>query len=72
MPPDAETPRCQRHLARPALDTLVGPGVERAEWMSRASREYGYTLSEIANAAGLHYSSVSKIIKGWKNSQFKT
>jgi REP element-mobilizing transposase RayT len=67
VPPDAETPRRRRHPARPALDTLVAPGVERAEWMGRAWRQYGYTLSEIANPAGLHYSSVSKIIKGWKD-----
>ena len=40
--------------------------------MSRAYREYGYTMREIADAAGLHYSSVSKIIKGWENSTFKT
>ncbi len=48
-----------------------GPGLharhpERAEWMARASREHGYTLSQIADEAGLHYGSVSKIIKPWK------
>ncbi len=72
LPPDPETSRRQRHLAQPTLDNLANSGQERAEWMSRASREHGYTLSEIANAAGLHYSSVSKIIKRWENSQFKT
>ena len=46
--------------------------MERAEWMRRASRQHGYTLIEIADAAGLHYSSVGKIIKGWENSRFKT
>jgi DNA-binding MarR family transcriptional regulator len=40
--------------------------------MSLASRQHGYTPGEIAEAAGLHYSSVGKIIKSWKNSQFKT
>jgi len=40
-----------------------------------AYREHGYLLTEIAACAGLHYSSISKIIKAWeegKNSRFKT
>ena len=71
-PADPETPRRQRHLARPPLDALAGQGLPRAEWMTRASRAHGYSLKEIASAAGLHYSTVSRIIKGWEKSYCKT
>ena len=46
--------------------------VERDAHLLELSR---YLLTEIAAHAGLHYSSVSKIIKSWeeeKNSRFKT
>ena len=33
--------------------------------MTAAYREHGYLLTEIAAYAGLHYSSISKIIKAW-------
>jgi hypothetical protein len=72
---DPEVPRAQRHLARPSLADLRRQHPERAAWMAAACREHGYTMSEIATHAGLHYSSVSKIIKAWeqaRNSQFKT
>ncbi len=42
--------------------------------MARAYREHGDTMRRIADAAGLHYASVSKIIKAWEanvNSRFK-
>ncbi|MAE44342.1 MAG: hypothetical protein CMF63_05060 [Magnetovibrio sp.] len=45
------------------------------EWMTAAYREDGYLLTEIAAQAGLHYSSISKIIKAWEegeNSLFKS
>ena len=43
--------------------------------MTQAYRADGYTMREIAAAAGLCYASVSKIIKRWEqrtNSTFKT
>ena len=41
--------------------------------MSAAYREHGYSMREIASAVGLHYSSISKIIRAWEeNSTFKT
>ena len=70
-----EVPRLQRHLARPALSSLGQSTQKRDQWMTTAYREHGYLLTEIAACAGLHYSSVSKIIKAWeeeKNSRFKT
>ena len=70
-----EVPRLQRHPVRPALSSLGQSTHERGQWMSAAYREHGYLLSEIGAHAGLHYSSISKIIKAWEegvNSQFKT
>ncbi len=70
-----EVPRRQRHFSRPSLDELRNQFEDRGERMARAFREHGYTLAEIAADAGLHYSTVSKIIKGWKpqpNSKIKT
>jgi DNA-binding LacI/PurR family transcriptional regulator len=32
--------------------------------MHRACLEYGYTMAAVARAAGVHYSTVSKVIKG--------
>jgi putative transposase len=69
-----ETPNPQRHLVRPPLSELAAMGGDRGAWMTEA-HDHGYTLTEIAGAAGLHYSSVSKIIKAWRergNSYFKT
>ncbi len=72
---DPEIPRHQRHFVRPSLAELRKQIPERADWMATACRLHGYTMSEVAAEAGLHYSSVSKVIKAWeaeKNSQFKT
>ena len=41
--------------------------------MGQAQRTHGYTLAEIAAAAGCHYSTVSKIIRALEtNSRRKT
>ena len=69
-----ETPNAQRHLARPPLAELAEKGGDRGAWMTNA-HDHGYTLNEIANTAGLHYSSISKIIKVWRdrnNAKIKT
>ena len=73
-----ETPRRQRHAGRPSLAALRQEAAERGAWMAVACDEHGYTLAEIAAEAGLHYSSVSKIVKAWRegrkarSSQIKT
>jgi hypothetical protein len=70
-----EVPRLQRHPTRPALSSLGESTQKRGEWMTAAYREHGYLLTEIAAHAGLHYSSISKIIKAWAeagNSRIKT
>ena len=69
----AEAPKEQRTLGRPPLAALREEATARGEWMTAAHDRHGYTLAEIAAAANLHYSSVSKIITAWReNSNFKT
>ena len=60
-PRAGKVPRGQRHLCRPELARLA-TGADRRAWMTAANRDHGYTMAQIAAAAGLHYSSVSKII----------
>lgn len=64
-----EIPRAQRLLHRPSLKKLFtrevrGDKMMRDKAMRQAYLEYGYSMAAIANAAGVHYSTVSKIIKG--------
>jgi putative transposase len=70
-----EVLRLQRRISRPSLSELRKRFEDRAGWMARAHREHGYTLMEIAGDCDLHFSTVSKIIKGWKppsNSRIET
>jgi hypothetical protein len=62
----AEIPKRQRRLHRPALKTLwagVDSKAARNEALARAYLQHAYTLVEIGRAAGLHYATVSRIIK---------
>ncbi len=64
-----EIPRAQRLAHRPALKTLFTAKVcadkrARDATVRRACLEYGYTMVAVAQAAGVHYSTVSKVIKG--------
>lgn len=61
-----EVTKRQRLLHRPSLKHLfAGTQTNKARnvAMERAYREYGYTQAEIARTLGLHYASVSRIIK---------
>jgi REP element-mobilizing transposase RayT len=64
-----EIPRSQRLLHRPCLTALFTEAV-RSDKQSRdasirtAYCDYGYGMAEIARHAGVHYSTVSKVIKG--------
>jgi REP element-mobilizing transposase RayT len=49
-----------RHLA---LSDIARDGRVRSDWMREAYREHGYTMQAIANFAGLHHSTVSRMIK---------
>lgn len=64
-----EVPRAQRQLHRPSLGQLFPDHVRvdkvaRDQSMRRAYLEFGYTMAAIAREVGVHYSTVSKVIKG--------
>jgi len=59
-----EIPRHQRLLHRPALENLLTTEVENRIGAAREAHvEWGYTLKEIAGFWGVHYSTVSRMIK---------
>lgn len=62
-----EIPRAQRFAARPTLSQLFsvrlrGSRAQRDAVIRRAYLEHGYSLSEIGRAAGMHYSTISRIV----------
>jgi REP element-mobilizing transposase RayT len=61
-----EIPKRQRLVHRPSLKTLLA-GVDsktaRNITMAHAYLKHGYTLSEISQAVGLHYATISRLIK---------
>jgi putative transposase len=64
-----EIPRTQRLAHRPGLKSLFATRVRqdksaRDAAIRQACLEYGYTMAAIAREAGIHYSTVSKVIKG--------
>lgn len=61
-----EIPRVERFGARPSLKTLFGrpkSKQERNQIIRCAHLDHGYTLKEIADYLGIHYTTVSKILK---------
>jgi len=63
-----EIPRRQRLVDRPALSRLLRPYAqkerdERDRAICAAHLDHGYSLAEIGSALGLHYSTISKIVK---------
>lgn len=63
-----EIPKRERFVFRPSLDQLLSEGrwkdkEGRNEAIVSAHLEYGYSLSEIARDLGLHYTTISKIVK---------
>ena len=69
----AEIPRRERYAHRPALEELFGGDnvkgrAGRNEAIVAAHIEYGYTLTEIAQQLGLHYTTISKVV----NAHIKT
>ena len=65
--PLKEVPRAQRFATRPSLEELFAGVKEsksrRNEKIYEAYMQHGYTLSEIGRELGLHYSTVSKIVR---------
>lgn len=61
-----EVPRRERLTARPTLAKLLSKAANketRNERIHDALRVHGYTLREVGDAVGLHYSTVSRIAK---------
>ncbi|MBF0239999.1 MAG: transposase [SAR324 cluster bacterium] len=58
-----EVPHGQRLFARPELKDLKNQELAPGMWMVLANRVHGYTLEEVAQFEGKHYSTVSKMIK---------
>ena len=59
-----EIPRRQRYLGRPTLQTLLGGPLSRARrdaLIVRAVERHGYSQKEVADAVGLHSSTVSRL-----------
>jgi len=64
-----EIPRSQRLLHRPSLRKMFTKAVQddkvlRDEAIRKSYLDYGYSMAIIARHAGVHYSTVSKVIKG--------
>jgi putative transposase len=60
-----EIPRRQRYVGRPSLDSLFQVNdsrVRRDQSIYDSHMKHGYTLKEIADHLGIHYSTVSKVI----------
>lgn len=65
----ADIPRTQRLVHRPNLKKIFPKSVrqdktKRDQAIHQAYAEYGYTMAAIARELGMHYSSVSRILKG--------
>jgi putative transposase len=63
-----EIPRSQRFAERPSLSDLTSGLItagktERNKVIHEAHVRYGYTLKEIADQIGIHYATVSRIVK---------
>ncbi len=61
----SEIPKHQRYLGRPALPSLFAgkDKLKRKKMMHQAHVKYGYTLKEIADYLGIHYTTVSKVLR---------
>jgi len=63
-----EVPRVQRYADRPSLTTLFRDSqaltkAARDQLIYTAHVDYGYSLSAIGRAVGLHYTTMSKVVK---------
>lgn len=58
-----EITREQRYVTRPPLNEIFKDKKSKEEAMYEACLKYGYTLKDIAEYIGVHYTTVSKVIK---------
>lgn len=64
-----EIPRQQLYATRPSLEELFQTTDKKEMKISQANQEYGNTLKEIGQYLGLHYTTISKIIKKVENAE---
>jgi transcriptional regulator with PAS, ATPase and Fis domain len=67
-----EIPRTQRHVGRPAIADIIPTETkitkqERNRLIRHAYAAHGYTLKELAQALGVHYTTISKVINSEEN-----
>ena len=72
-----EIPRSQRFVGRPAISAVLSEGAyankkTRAVVVRQAFLDHGYSLKEIADCLGVHYSTVSRIVGGSDYARNKT
>jgi len=60
-----EIPRMQRYITKPSPDEIFKHGVKKLKdkAVHEAHIRYGYTLKEIAEHIGVHYTTVSRAVK---------
>lgn len=68
----AEVPKSQLSRVAVSLDAYTKQAADRNDAICLAFRGGGHSMKAIGDHFGLHYSSVSKIIKASENSPFKT
>lgn len=64
-----EFPQAQRLVNRPVLEMLFPARIKaskplRDDRIRKACLQYGYSMAEVARETGVHYSTVSRVIKG--------
>lgn len=72
-----EIPRSQRYVNRPPLgelfkDEMIKDKRRRDKKMREAVRKYGYSQMEIAEHLGMHYSTISRLMREDGTSKYKT
>ena len=72
-----EIPKLQRYPGRPPLAVILPQKASdkkelRNKLICKAHLEYAYTLKEIGDFLGIHYSTVSRVIKAQSMYYFKT
>ena len=67
-----EVPSLQKRQVAKPLSSYESSSQQRNEAIYLAHRSGGYSMRAIADYFGLHYSSVSKIIKSFDDLRFKT
>jgi len=68
----SEVPAAQKRKPAEPIEKYIETADSRNEGIYLAYRSGAYTMKAISDNLGLHYSSVSKIIKAFENSRFKT